>query len=319
MENRLDDYAGAASQLRPARFLLSSRQWTPWSGTGRVTWRVDFPVFGASARPPGGRTGEVSSGLEGGAKLKAERSRFSPDNVGLFSAATHRAHQDWRRNASGVRGTEKEGLIPKRSKQRLDSTHVLSAVSDLSALECVRETLRLALEELGRGLAKSERPDFWELFWERYVESKLDYKSGQEVLKNKHRQAGEDCLRLLQWLEPMAIGVAIGIASYTAPLYISEVAPPNLRGGLVTLNQLAVTMGILLAYVVDAVFSGSGNWRIMFGCGVFPAVALGLGIAVLPESPRWLLLHRQKAKALQVLARLRGPKEIQAEVNDIVL
>jgi len=99
---------------------------------------------------------------------------------------------------------QKEGLIPKRSKQRLDSTHVLSALSDLSALECVRETLGLALEELGRGLAKSERPDFWELFWERYVESKLDYKSGQEVLKNKHGQAGEDCLRLFEWLEPMA-------------------------------------------------------------------------------------------------------------------
>jgi hypothetical protein len=86
----------------------------------------------------------------------------------------------------------------------LDSTHVLSAVRDLSALECVRETLRLALEELERGLAESERPDFWALFWERYVESKLDYRSGVEVLKNKHRQAGEDCLRLLQWLEPMA-------------------------------------------------------------------------------------------------------------------
>jgi len=99
---------------------------------------------------------------------------------------------------------QKEGLIPKRSNQRLDSTHVLSAVRDLSALECVRETLRLALEELGRGLAESERPDFWALFWERYVENKLDYKSGIEVLKNKHRQAGEDCLGLLQWLEPMA-------------------------------------------------------------------------------------------------------------------
>jgi Transposase DDE domain/Transposase domain (DUF772) len=105
---------------------------------------------------------------------------------------------------------QKEGLIPKRAKQRLDSTHVLSAVSDLSALECVRETLRLALEELARALAQSERPDFWELFWERYVESKLDYKSGVEVLKNKHRQAGQDCLRLLQWLEPMAAELRYG-------------------------------------------------------------------------------------------------------------
>ena len=99
---------------------------------------------------------------------------------------------------------QKEGLVPKRSKQRLDSTHVLSAVRDLSALECVRETMHLALEELGARLAESERPDFWELFWERYVQSKLDYRAGQELLKNKHYQAGEDCRRLLQWLEPMA-------------------------------------------------------------------------------------------------------------------
>jgi transposase len=98
---------------------------------------------------------------------------------------------------------QKEGLVPKRSKQRLDSTHVLSAVRDLSALECVRESLRLALEELGARLAESERPDFWELFWERYVQSALDYRAGQEVLKNKHHQAGQDCQRLLQWLEPM--------------------------------------------------------------------------------------------------------------------
>ncbi len=99
---------------------------------------------------------------------------------------------------------QKEGLVPKRSKQRLDSTHVLSAVRDLSVLECVRESLRSALEELGTRLAESERPDFWELFWERYVQSKLDYRAGQEVLKNKHYQAGQDCRHLLQWLESMA-------------------------------------------------------------------------------------------------------------------
>jgi hypothetical protein len=105
---------------------------------------------------------------------------------------------------------QKEGLLPKRSKQRLDSTHVLTAVADLSSLECVRETLRLALEELARGLKDSERPDFWALFWERYVESKLDYKSGAEVLKNKHRQAGQDCLSLLEWLQPMAAELRYG-------------------------------------------------------------------------------------------------------------
>jgi hypothetical protein len=69
---------------------------------------------------------------------------------------------------------QKEGLVPKRSRQRLDSTHVLAAVADLSALECVRETLRLALEELGRSLPEKARPDFWALLWEHYVENKLE-------------------------------------------------------------------------------------------------------------------------------------------------
>ena len=116
----------------------------------------------------------------------------------------------------------------------------------------------------------------------------------------------------------IAIGVAIGVASYTAPLYIGEMAPPKLRGGLVTLNQLAITVGILVAYIIDAAFASSGNWRLMFGCGVLPALALGLGIAVLPESPRWLLLHRHKEEALKVLSRIREPKEVTPEVNDIL-
>jgi MFS transporter, SP family, galactose:H+ symporter len=116
----------------------------------------------------------------------------------------------------------------------------------------------------------------------------------------------------------LAVGVAIGVASYTAPLYISEMAPPNLRGALVTLNQLAITTGILLAYVVDAVFAPSEGWRLMFACGAIPAVILGLGIAALPESPRWLLLHRHKEEAIKVLTRIRGTQDVMPEVNEIV-
>jgi len=109
---------------------------------------------------------------------------------------------------------EKEGFIAKRSKQRLDSTHIVGAVARLSALECVRETLALALEELQRNFVESERPEFWEQFWERYVECKLDYKSTAEVLQSKRRQAGADCLRLLKWLEPLGpeIREAKGVA-----------------------------------------------------------------------------------------------------------
>ncbi len=98
---------------------------------------------------------------------------------------------------------KEEGFIAKGSKQRLDSTHIVGAVARLSALECVRETLALALEELNGKLAESQRPAFWEQLWERYVESNLDYKSTAEVLQSKRRQAGTDCLRLLKWLEPL--------------------------------------------------------------------------------------------------------------------
>jgi transposase len=99
-------------------------------------------------------------------------------------------------------GLQAAGFIKKRDKQRLDSTHILGAVARLSALECVRETLALALEELEPKLAVERRAEFWELLWERYVESKLDFKSGEETLRAKQRQAGVDCLRLLEWLKP---------------------------------------------------------------------------------------------------------------------
>jgi transposase len=103
-----------------------------------------------------------------------------------------------------------EGLVPKRGKQRLDSTHVLGLVARMSRVECIRETLRLALEELAPVLPESGRPDFWALFWERYVESKLDYKSTEVVLKQKQSQAGQDSWRLLRWLEPLATTVRDG-------------------------------------------------------------------------------------------------------------
>jgi transposase len=103
-----------------------------------------------------------------------------------------------------------EGLVPKRGRQRLDSTHVLGLVARLSKLECIRETIRLAMEELALVLPEAERPDFWAPFWERYVESKLDYKSTAVVLEQKQQQAGEDSWRLLGWLEPLPVTLGQG-------------------------------------------------------------------------------------------------------------
>ena len=96
---------------------------------------------------------------------------------------------------------QEAGLIPRKYKQRLDSTHVLGMIAKMSRLECVRESVRLALRELDLILGESQRSEFWEMLWERYVESKLDYKTPEVELKNKMEQAGEDIQRLRKWLE----------------------------------------------------------------------------------------------------------------------
>jgi transposase len=107
-------------------------------------------------------------------------------------------------------GLQAAGWIQKREKQRLDSTHVVAAVARLSALECVRETLALALQELHPKLSVKQRPECWEVLWERYVENKLDYKSPEETLQAKRRQAGTDVWRLLRCIEPLETGISQG-------------------------------------------------------------------------------------------------------------
>ena len=100
-----------------------------------------------------------------------------------------------------LKGLQDAGLVPRKYKQRLDSSHVLGMIAKMSRLECVRETIRLALRELDLILGEGERPEYWEVLWERYVESKLDYKTPGVELKNKMQQAGEDIQRLRKWLE----------------------------------------------------------------------------------------------------------------------
>ncbi|WP_266075248.1 sugar porter family MFS transporter [Haladaptatus caseinilyticus] len=113
------------------------------------------------------------------------------------------------------------------------------------------------------------------------------------------------------------VGVAIGVASMAGPLYISEIAPPKIRGSLVSLNQLAVTTGILLAYLVNYAFAGPGGWRWMLGAGVVPAMVLGVGMLFMPESPRWLIERGRNEDARSVLSRTRTDEQIERELRDI--
>src|SRR6476659_239770 len=104
----------------------------------------------------------------------------------------------------------------------------------------------------------------------------------------------------------LVLGLAIGVAAVTAPLYIAEAAPVSIRGGLVATYQLAITFGILVSYLTGLAIEGDGTWRLMFGLGAVPGLLFLLGLAFLPESPRWLMLKRFPDQARASLLRLRG-------------
>ena len=97
-----------------------------------------------------------------------------------------------------LEGLREAGLVSKRSKQRLDSTHVLGLVSRLSLTELMRETIRLALKEL-HAIDDLPRPPFWPVLWERYVENKIDWRLDEATLREKQLQAGQDITLLLAW------------------------------------------------------------------------------------------------------------------------
>jgi MFS transporter, SP family, galactose:H+ symporter len=113
------------------------------------------------------------------------------------------------------------------------------------------------------------------------------------------------------------IGIAIGIASFVAPLYISEIAPENIRGALVSLNQLLITVGILLAYGVNYYFAADGAWRAMFLAGVIPGTVLLVGMFLMPRSPRWLMFMNRPGDAEKVLRKIRGTADVSDELGEI--
>ena len=113
------------------------------------------------------------------------------------------------------------------------------------------------------------------------------------------------------------VGVAVGVASMITPLYIAEVAPARIRGAFVTLNQLAIVTGIVVAYYVDYLFSGTANWRAMFISAVFPSVVLLVALVFLPESPRWLAARGRLDEALRILSRVETAEEARRDLQEL--
>lgn len=97
------------------------------------------------------------------------------------------------------------------------------------------------------------------------------------------------------------IGLGVGFTSVTAPVYVSELAPPQSRGMLIGLYQFALTVGIALADLVGYLLATHEAWRLMFGLAVVPTVFFLLVVLTVPESPRWLFAHGRENDAKEVL------------------
>jgi len=115
------------------------------------------------------------------------------------------------------------------------------------------------------------------------------------------------------------LGLAVGCASFVSPMYIAELVPPRIRGGVVSFNQLMVTLGILAAYIVDWGFAPfSNNWRWMFGLAVVPGAALAIGMYFMPFLPRWLVQKGRDDEARGVLQRYRFDEDdVDGEIAEI--
>lgn len=114
------------------------------------------------------------------------------------------------------------------------------------------------------------------------------------------------------------VGLAIGVASMLTPLYLAEIAPAKDRGAVVSLNQLCITLGILVSYLVGFALAGVGEgWRWMLALGAIPGIILWIGMLILPESPRWLAGHDRLQEAGSVLRTLRGTENVTAELNEL--
>jgi sugar porter (SP) family MFS transporter len=116
----------------------------------------------------------------------------------------------------------------------------------------------------------------------------------------------------------VVLGLGIGIASVTVPLFLAEMAPARSRGVVTSLNQYLIVVGASIAAIVGYALSFSGSWRLMLGLAVIPSVAMLVGLLVLPDTPRSLVRRGDLAGARQVLENLRGDRdEAERECADI--
>src|ERR671913_1808192 len=116
----------------------------------------------------------------------------------------------------------------------------------------------------------------------------------------------------------VVLGLAVGTAALVVPIYLSEIAPTEIRGAISSLNQLNIVVGILLAFIVNALLANAEAWRWMLGLAAIPSLVLLIGMFFLPETPRWLVSQDRDDQARAVLLRSsRSEEETGKEIQDI--
>src|ERR671916_1189142 len=115
----------------------------------------------------------------------------------------------------------------------------------------------------------------------------------------------------------VVLGLAVGTAALVVPLYLSEIAPTEIRGAITSLNQLNIVFGILFAFIVNALLANAEAWRWMLGLAAAPSLVLLIGMFFLPETPRWLVSRDRDREARIVLLRSRNEEETEKEIQDI--
>eukprot|EP00730_Choanoeca_flexa_P006035 TRINITY_DN12069_c1_g8_i1.p1 TRINITY_DN12069_c1_g8~~TRINITY_DN12069_c1_g8_i1.p1 ORF type:complete len:530 (+),score=114.75 TRINITY_DN12069_c1_g8_i1:172-1761(+) len=115
-------------------------------------------------------------------------------------------------------------------------------------------------------------------------------------------------------------GIGVGTGLSLSPLYLSELSPKQIRGALVSLTEISINIGVLLGFIAGWAFDGLGehvNWRWMLGMGCLPPVLILASLAVLPESPRWLLKQGHSEQAREVLRKTCPAEEVEETLSDL--
>jgi hypothetical protein len=195
------------------------------------------------------------------------------------------------------------GLISRQCRQRLDSTQMFGRVAKMSRLDCVRETIGLALKELEEAILVPARPIFWIELWEHYIESKVDYRSSAEILGRKLGQAGIDAGQLLEWLRQQWDGETGPqvqllkrvfseqfevVAGQPAPLAKEKEAVVALDNGVDTQTPASIATPVVAEPASNALSDQQAvnTGAVPTGQGEFAAEAMAGAAQIQPRNPK---------------------------------